>query len=255
MTLSKKQILDWYQELGVDCFLNTKPQCRVEALQKGLSNKLNNTHYSHNTSPAEIARKLANECNQLVELRESITNFNYLDVKKGATNTVFADGNQESDIMLIGEAPGINEDKFGVPFCGQSGKLLDNILSAIQINRTQCYITNVMFWRPPCNRRPTRDEISICKPFVEKHISLIKPKILILVGSTAVESLLNLKTSMGQLRKQIFQYSNKYLVKCINTFVIFHPSYLLRQPSQKKNMWSDIQKIFSFYKKNISVTK
>ena len=249
MTLSKKQILDWYQELGVDCFLNTRPQCRIEMLQKEVPNKLNNTYYSHNTGPVEIARKVANRCNQLVELREAITNFNYLDVKKVATNTVFADGNQESDIMLIGEAPGINEDKCGIPFCGQSGKLLDNILSAIQINRTQCYITNVMFWRPPCNRRPTKDEISICKPFVEKHISLIKPKIIILVGSTAVESLLNLKISMGQLRKQIFQYSNQYLVKCIDTFVIFHPSYLLRQPSQKKNMWSDIQKIFSFYKK------
>lgn len=242
MNLSKKQILDWYQALGVDCFLNEEPQHRLERSE--------NVSHTCNIKLEEVARKIANKCNGLKELKESVANFNYLDVKKGANNTVFADGNPESDIMLIGEAPGANEDKYGVPFCGQSGKLLDNILSAIQLDRSKCYITNIMFWRPPCNRRPTKDEINICRPFVEKHISLISPKIIILVGSTAVESLLKLKTPMGQLRKQSFQYTNEYLVSFINTFVIFHPSYLLRQPLQKKNMWLDIQKIFSFYNKN-----
>ena len=107
---------------------------------------------------------------------------------------------------------------------------------------------NTIFWRPPANRRPTSSEIDVCRPFVEKHVALVNPKIIILVGSTAVESLLGLKTPMGQLRNKTFKYTNSYLKDPIDTFVIFHPSYLLRQPSQKKTMWLDIQKIYNFYK-------
>ncbi|WP_323733406.1 uracil-DNA glycosylase [Candidatus Bandiella euplotis] len=191
--------------------------------------------------------QLADNCNSIDELREAVRQYEGLDIKKGATNTVFADGNPKSDIMLIGEAPGANEDIYGIPFCGQSGKLLDNILAAINIDRSKCYITNTIFWRPPANRRPTSEEIKICRPFVEKHVSLVNPKIIILVGSTAVESLLDAKTPMNLLRNQTFKYKNVYLSTPIDTFVIFHPSYLLRQPSQKKVMWLDIQKINQFY--------
>ncbi len=248
MGLVKKHLLQWYQELGVDCFLNEKPQNRSNNSNTISGNQSAKTTNFSNMNSVELARELAKKCNKIEELKEVINEFEQLDVRKGAMNTVFADGNPQSDIMLIGEAPGAREDQHGIPFCGQSGKLLDNILAAIKINRTRCYITNIMFWRPPGNRRPTRNEINTCRPFVEKHVALVNPKVIILVGSTAVESLLNLKTPMSQLRNQSFKYQNEHLLNPIDTFVIFHPSYLLRQPSQKKTMWLDIQKIYNFYK-------
>ena len=248
MNKSKEALLSWYVELGIDCFLEKNNRDKVQVLRDEIENsdKYNN---SNKQSMKHISKSLADKCSTVVELRRVVENFDELDIKKGAINTVFADGNPKSDIMLIGEAPGANEDKYGIPFCGQSGKLLDNILAAIKLDRKNYYITNTIFWRPPANRRPTTNEIDVCRPFVEKHVALVNPKIIILVGSTAVESLLDLKTPMGQLRKQNFKYSNQYLKKSIDTFVIFHPSYLLRQPSQKKAMWQDIQRIYTFYKK------
>ena len=249
MNKSKEALLSWYVELGVDCFFNKSPHNRMEILKDIQANNNISDNHSGKISNKQMARSLADKCNTIDELREVVENFDVLDIKRGAMNTVFADGNPKSDIMLIGEAPGANEDKYGIPFCGQSGKLLDNILAAIKLDRKNYYITNTIFWRPPANRRPTANEIDICRPFVEKHVSLVNPKIIILVGSTAVESLLDLKTPMGMLRKQEFKYDNQYLKKSIDTFVIFHPSYLLRQPSQKKTMWFDIQRIYNFYKK------
>ena len=248
MNSSKKKLLQWYQELGVDYFMNEVPQDRSKIQQKYIKNEVKKNVNFDSSNIEEIAKNLADKCTTIEELRDVVEKLDKLDIKKYATNTVFADGNSKSDVMLIGEAPGANEDKHGVPFCGQSGKLLDNILAAIKIDRTSCYITNTIFWRPPANRRPTSSEIDVCRPLVEKHVALVNPKIIILVGSTAVESLLGLKTPMGQLRNQTFKYTNSYLKNSIDTFVIFHPSYLLRQPSQKKTMWLDIQKIYYFYK-------
>ena len=246
MDAYKKALLEWYIDSGVDCFMHETGQDR-----RLKNNNPNKPIHSFVQQPlSTTTRQLADSCNSIEKLEATVRQFDGLEIKKGATNTVFSDGNPNSDIMLIGEAPGVNEDKYGIPFCGQSGKLLDNILLAINIDRTKCYITNTIFWRPPANRRPTSEEIKICRPFVEKHVALINPKIIILVGSTAVESLLDLKTPMGLLRKQSFKYQNSYLAKPIDTFVIFHPSYLLRQPLQKKVMWFDIQKINNF---NLSV--
>ncbi|MSO14031.1 uracil-DNA glycosylase [Rickettsiales endosymbiont of Trichoplax sp. H2] len=247
MNKSKEALLSWYVELGIDCFLEKNNHDKVQVLKDEIEN--GDKYNSNKQSMKHISKSLADKCSTVEELRRVVESFDELDIKKGAINTVFADGNPKSDIMLIGEAPGANEDKYGIPFCGQSGKLLDNILAAIKLDRKNYYITNTIFWRPPANRRPTTNEIDVCRPFVEKHVALVNPKIIILVGSTAVESLLDLKTPMGQLRKQNFKYSNQYLKKSIDTFVIFHPSYLLRQPSQKKAMWQDIQRIYTFYKK------
>ena len=243
MEIYKKGLLEWYVESGVDCFMHEDPQNRVmktELIEKAVT-------AIKATSSNIGTRQLADQCNSIEELKRAINKFDGLEIKRGANCTVFADGNPKSDIMLIGEAPGANEDQQGIPFCGQSGKLLDNILAAIKIDRTKCYITNTIFWRPPANRRPTAEEINTCRPFVEKHVSLVDPKIIILVGSTAVESLLDLKTPMNELRSQTFQYKNIYLKSPVDTFVIFHPSYLLRQPSQKKVMWLDMHKINKFY--------
>jgi DNA polymerase len=190
------------------------------------------------------AQELADACNTLEQLKEAVTNFDGLAIKKSATNCVFGEGNTKSKVMFIGEAPGENEDLEGRPFCGVSGQLLDKMLKQIGLKRAEnFYITNTIFWRPPGNRKPTPEELAICKPFVEKHIALINPKVIVLVGATATAGVLNSKDSISQLRKVISQYQNPVLNKNIPCFAIYHPSYLLRSPSQKKVGWEDLIKI------------
>ncbi|GKS78713.1 hypothetical protein wHma_07200 [Wolbachia pipientis] len=120
------------------------------------------------------------------ELRSAVESFEGCEIKKTATNTVFSDGNPNAKIMLVGEAPGANEDLQGIPFCGASGMLLDKMLNAINLDRTKVYISNTVFWRPPGNRKPTDLELDMCRPFVEKHVALVSPQILILVGESHV---------------------------------------------------------------------
>jgi DNA polymerase len=152
--------------------------------------------------------------------------------------------------MLIGEAPGAKEDEQGIPSCGESGQLLDTMLAAIGLSRKEnIYITNTIFWRPPANRRPTKEEIEACRPFLEKHISLINPKLIVCVGSTAVAGLLGDKVNINTARNKIHPYQNQYLSKPINTMAIFHPAYLLRQPGKKKDTWFDLMKINEFLDK------
>jgi uracil-DNA glycosylase family 4 len=192
---------------------------------------------------------IADSCNNLEELRAAVMNFDGCDLKKTAINTVFSDGNPEAKIMLIGEAPGASEDAKGIPFCGESGILLDNIFKAINMSRgTNLYITNSIFWRPPANRRPTNEEIEVCKPFLEKHIALINPKLIVLVGSTAVSAVLGNHFKISDMRGKFLTYQNPYLSEKIDLTSIFHPAYLLRQPSQKKETWYDILKIRNYFK-------
>ncbi len=198
------------------------------------------------------AKKLANKSSNIAELKKSVESFNGCEIKKTATNTVFADGNPQAKVMLIGEAPGVNEDLKGIPFCGASGDLLDKMLAAIKLDRTKVYISNSMFWRPPGNRRPTDLELEICRPFVEKHIALISPKILILVGGTASYSFLDHTKTISKLRGQFYSYTNQYLNIPITTAVIFHPAYLLRQPMQKRLAWQDLQQIKEYIDHHIS---
>lgn len=197
------------------------------------------------------ARALADSANSISELKEIIINFEGCSLKKLATNTVFSDGNIQAPFMFIGEAPGATEDKMGIPFCGESGKLLDNMLESIGVSRiNNAYITNTVFWRPPANRPPTQGEIDICRPFVEKHIALIKPKIIILVGSTAATSLLGKHAGISKIRQEYSLYSNKYTTNSIPITAIFHPAYLLRQPLQKKTTWYDLLRIKSYIEEN-----
>jgi DNA polymerase len=241
MNTKQKVLLEWLEQMGANEVYAKEPINR-------------NTTSNSNTAAIPslsiaskqeggISRELANNARSLDELKIAVTQFEGLEIKKLALNTVFADGNPSAQIMFVGEAPGANEDKQGIPFCGQSGKLLDNIILAIGLKRPEVYITNTIFWRPPGNRRPTQEELNICRPFVEKHIALVNPKIIVLVGSTAVESLLGTKVPMHYLRDGMYEYTNNYLLAPIKTYVIFHPSYLLRQPSKKKLMWFDILKV------------
>ncbi len=199
-----------------------------------------NLNHQNSLENLRNARKIADKCKTIDELEQEIRKFNGCELKKTAINTVFADGNRKAKIMLVGEGPGAQEDQQGIPFCGQSGKLLDNMFQALGLNRDHLYITNTVFWRPPGNRRPTTEELLICKPFLEKHIALVSPKLIVMVGSTAVEALLNITTPMGQLRGQYFDYENQYLQNTIKATAIFHPSYLLRQQKQKKLAWYDL---------------
>ena len=199
------------------------------------------------------ARSLADQANSLDALKTTLQNFSGCELKKFATNLVFSDGQTNAKIMLIGEAPGKTEDMMGIPFCGESGILLDNLLKTIDISRhTNAYITNTVFWRPPANRTPSQEEIDICRPFVEKHIALINPKVIILVGSTAVISLFGKHSGLNNLRQQYHLYTNKYLSEPIITTSIFHPAYLLRQPMQKKTMWFDLLNIKHYLENNLN---
>jgi len=257
--------LETFLDSGVNELLSDKPQNLTKPTQiknnsaisniNGNSNQIENNYKknlveelkpTHNI--IQNSRNLADSAKSLEELKETIKNFTGCSLHKTAKQAVFSDGNPNSQIMLVGEAPGASEDEQGIPFCGVSGKLLDEIFRSINHSRTEnLYITNSVFWRPPGNRRPTDEEIMICRPFVEKHISLIKPKIIILVGSTALTSLLpNATETITKIRGKFFKYNNQYLDSEINITAIFHPSYLLRQPFKKKLMWQDIVKINSF---------
>ena len=205
-------------------------------------------------SPSNTAMETlgqAKSCDTREKLKETIESFKGISITKTATNTVFCDGQPDAEIMLIGEAPGAEEDARGIPFCGASGQLLDKMLIHIGLSREKnFYITNTLFWRPPGNRRPTPEEINICRPFVEKHIALINPKLIILVGGTAVTSVLNNNQTITKIRGQFFDYTNQFLDGTIKTTAIFHPSYLLRSPGQKKSAWHDCLTIRKHIREN-----
>lgn len=192
------------------------------------------------------ATKAAQAAKTIAELRKAVEKFDGCGLKKMATNTVFADGNPDSEIMVIGEAPGNHEDLQGIPFCGDSGKLLDDMFRSINLDRTKLYITNVIFWRPPGNRRPTDEELAICRPFVERHIQLFNPKIMILVGSTSMSAVLGINDPVTGVRGKIIDFAASFMPKKIKTFVVFHPSYLMRQSGKKRLAWRDMLVIEKF---------
>ncbi len=196
------------------------------------------------------AQDLANKAQNLAELRQAVENFDGCNLKKMATNTVFSDGNSDSRIMLIGEAPGNHEDLQGIPFCGDSGKLLDEMFKSINMTRNQFYITNTIFWRPPGNRKPTPEELAICKPFVDRHIELVNPKLIILIGATAMSSIINNHEPISKIRGKFLDFAPSYLSQKIKLMAIFHPSYLMRQSNKKKIAWMDMLTIQDFVAEN-----
>lgn len=189
----------------------------------------------------EKATNAAKAAQNLQELQKAVEAFDGCNLKKMATNTVFCDGNSDANIMVIGEAPGNDEDLQGIPFCGDAGQLLNDMFAAIHLQRSKdYYLSNVIFWRPPGNRRPTTEELAICKPFLERQIELVCPKILVLVGATAMTALTGNNEPISKIRGKFVDFSPKFLPSTIKTFTIFHPSYLLRQPSKKKVAWLDM---------------
>jgi uracil-DNA glycosylase len=181
------------------------------------------------------------KADNLERLKRSILNIKNCNLKSNATNIVFSDGNPKSKIMFIGEAPGSNEDQEGLPFVGRAGTLLDKMLASINLDRKNVYISNIINYRPPENRRPTEEEMNRYLPFIKKHIEIINPKILILLGSTAMNALIGNDIVISKVRGK---WIEKEFGKCKTSVIVtFHPAFLMRQPTQKKLAWTDLKMI------------
>jgi len=182
------------------------------------------------------ARALAASCATLDDLRAAMTRFDGCSLRHTAKHLVFADGNPRAPVMFVGEAPGADEDREGRPFVGVSGQLLDRMMASIGLDRTSAYITNIIAWRPPGNRKPTSAEVTTCLPFVERHIELVNPKVLVLVGGTAASALLQRAEGITRLRGKWLHWKDR-----LPTLALYHPAYLLRTPAQKRQAWQDLQ--------------
>lgn len=256
--------LEWHIESGVDEALAEEPVNRC-ALQK----EPPKTQMIAQTAPAatamsapnpqpllgaseayQAALALAQQADNLDVLKKAIAEFDGLALKQTATNMVFCDGNPAAPVMLVGEAPGADEDRLGRPFVGVSGQLLDVILAAIDRDRKAAepdkalYISNILNWRPPGNRTPAPGEIEVSLPFIEKHIALVKPKLLILCGGVSAKALLGTTDGISRLRGRWHDYKPQSPGigegLSIPAIATYHPAYLLRTPAQKRAVWQDM---------------
>lgn len=196
------------------------------------------------TAPDEAtqsARQLAREARSLDELKAAMASFDGCALKATAKNLVFADGNPEGRVMFVGEAPGADEDRLGLPFVGRSGQLLDRMLAAIGLTRKEhVYIANLLPWRPPGNRTPTPQEVAICLPFIQRQIELADPDILVCIGGPSAQGLLGFTGILASRGKWTEYETGARRIRAIATL---HPAYLLRQPLQKRLAWRDLRAI------------
>ena len=224
--ISNKSYLKFLINSGISSFLQDKP----------------NNFYNIDLNPKNpIILNKVSDIKNIDELKFYIDNTNICNLKNNANKTVFGDGNKNAKIMLIGEAPGAEEDKIGLPFVGAAGQLLTKMLNAINLERSNIYITNVLPWRPPNNRTPSNEEILKCLPFVEKHIELINPKIIVLLGSTAAKAVLATNLNISKLRGNWYNYKSANFNKTIECLVTYHPAFLLRSPDNKRLSWEDLK--------------
>jgi uracil-DNA glycosylase family 4 len=189
---------------------------------------------------AQSARRLASSADSVAALAALVAQFDGCPLKRTATNTVFIDGNPAAPVIIIGEAPGADEDRIGRPFVGRAGQLLDRMLGAIGLDRSGVLITNVIYWRPPGNRTPTASEIASCLPFVFRLVALVHPKVLVLSGGTAAGALLAQSQGITRLRGHWFDLAVPGLDQPVPTLPMFHPSFLLRTPERKREAWRDL---------------
>ena len=266
---SAAQLLAWYRDMGIDEAIANVPQNRFEE-SKARAAQPKSAAQTPIKAPVKVplsspppssqdtrpvanaasldtkanlldARKRAAACKTLDELREAMEDFDGLTLKKTAKNLVFGDGNPNASVMFIGEAPGRDEDIQGKPFVGRSGQLLDRMMAAIGLNRTSAYITNVIAWRPPGNRTPTPAETAVCRPFIDRHIELVNPKVLVFLGGVAAKEMLGVTTGIMRLRGKWMDFPpNEHTYRAIATL---HPAYLLRQPAHKRLAWRDFLEI------------
>lgn len=237
--------LAWEVEAGADETILDAPVNRYELAaetSKPLAAKAISPHAVAaplHTDAAVVARAAAEQAHSLDALRDALTSFDLCELKRGARNTVFADGNPKARVLILGEAPGADEDREGRPFVGRAGQLLDRIFDAIGLSRTSpdaeraLYITNVLPWRPPGNRDPEPAEIAMMLPFVERHIALVDPQVIVVVGNTPLFALTGSKGIL-RVRGTWGQALGKPLLP------MTHPAYLLRNPGAKREAWADL---------------
>ena len=236
--------LQWYLDSGVDEVTGDETQdwFALAPKRENTSTPLLKTPV---LSPENIAREATlavSSCTSLADLKQAITAFDGCSLKKLATHTVFSDGNPDSKVMLIGDAPGADDDRDGIPFAREHGQLLDKMFDAIGLQRDKdFYITNILPWRPPGNRVPSAEEITICLPFIKKHIELFDPELIILLGGVSANSILETESSITRLRGKWHEYEVQD--RKIPVFPLFHPAYLLKQPKAKGDAWRDLQNI------------
>jgi uracil-DNA glycosylase len=238
------ETLWWLQSFGALSALKTTETAQEETLpfaQKDEVPTSATVPVMALSPPLFVQDRSASKTEALAALRAYISAFEGCALKKTAQHTVFADGVAEASIMLIGEAPGAEEDRVGRPFVGLSGQLLDKMLASIRLSRTtNVYISNILPWRPPGNRTPTDSEIAICLPFIHHHIAIIKPTLLLLLGNIAVKSLLHTNTGIMRMRGQWTPCVVPGLTEPIPALPSYHPAFLLRSPMQKRQAWQDL---------------
>lgn len=255
-----EEILNWYLLAGVDettadeplNVLKTPSDTRHAADADAPAQKISDgaaaavrpatTLLAQENNAACInAEKKCQDASNLEELRLITENFEGCALRFSANSTVFGNGDPHAKLMLIGEAPGADEDRQGKPFVGRSGQLLEKMLHAIGLNREDCYITNVLPWRPPGNRTPTDAEVAVCLPFLRRQIELVSPDVIFLLGASAANAVLGINDSISSLRGKVMNMDIKN--KKITVLASFHPAYLLRSCAQKAKAWNDLLRL------------
>ena len=192
-----------------------------------------------------VSEEFVEESNVWADLRQRVAKCQQCELHRGRRQTVFGIGDHNADWLIIGEAPGAEEDKQGEPFVGRAGKLLNSMLLACGLQREQVFIANILKCRPPENRDPKQEEITACASYLQQQIELIRPKIILAVGRIAAQNLLQTETPIGKMRGQQYKYADTG----IPVIVTYHPAYLLRSPREKKKAWQDLQLAMRVYKK------
>jgi len=261
-----QEILEWYVEAGVDILLEDAPINRFAETQAHIETKkratlspdeilarkaqaqpprpparLSTAATMPDGQAVETARVIAKKCDTLETLRDAMAEFDGCNLKRTAKSMVFAGGNPDARIMFIGEAPGRDEDIQGLPFVGRAGQLLDKMLGAINLTRETAYISNVIPWRPPGNRTPTPQETEICRPFIERHMELAKPELIVMLGGASAKTLMKTTDGIMKLRGKWTELSTDSIK--VPAMPTLHPAYLLRQPAHKRLAWQDFLQV------------
>lgn len=254
--LGIKEILEWYLTAGVDETCGQVPFALAEPAKEmprivpaAVSAAVRPAENSARPATTELAQATINACQSarelcqkaetLEELKKMVEEFDGCALKLTANKTVFGYGSGTARLLLIGEAPGADEDRSGIPFVGRSGQLLEKMLKAIGFDRNECFITNVLPWRPPGNRTPTEGEIAVCLPFLKRQIDLVSPEAIMILGGSAANALLDNGEPISRMRGKWLEYKKSDGGK-VPVLASFHPAYLLRNSGQKAKAWVDM---------------
>ncbi|HEV3242378.1 MAG TPA: uracil-DNA glycosylase [Methyloceanibacter sp.] len=237
-----RALLDWYEAMGADEAIGEEP---VDSLSAASIPALEARRAA--SPPPRLAPRVASppatrgiggEVSSLAELEALVARFEGCSLRRTAKSLCFARGSDQARIMMIGEAPGRDEDLQGKPFVGRAGQLLDRMLASIGLSESHVYITNTVYWRPPGNRTPTPEEIEACAPFLARQIELLSPAVLVLLGGAAAKTILNTSEGIMRLRGKWLSYS--CAGRDLPTLATLHPAFLLRKPEQKRYAWRDL---------------